>query len=84
MDSSGTTYFSPLPYISETLDNINLYLSKSTNKNNTIEKKEAIGNVCKWTKNITPGSEFPNDPLMVRKIIMFFKVCTLSQVYVLI
>lgn len=71
MDSSGTTYFSPLPYISDTLDDINLYLSNSTKKNNTIEK-EAIGNVCKWMKNITSGSEFPNDPIMVRKIHYIF------------
>jgi len=35
MDSSGTTYFSPPPYITNTLNDFNMYLS-----NNIIEKKK--------------------------------------------
>lgn len=33
MDVSGTTYFSPPPYITDTLNDINLYLSHRVNNN---------------------------------------------------
>ncbi|VVC41837.1 Hypothetical protein CINCED_3A016644 [Cinara cedri] len=79
MDSSGTTYFSPLgcitdtnlyhPQDMDTVDDINLYLSNNIKHNNTIEKK--FGNVCKWRKNITSNSEFFNSPE--------FKVITMSN-----
>lgn len=53
MDSSGTTYFSPPPYITDALNDINLYLY-----NNRIDKIETNKNVYKWTNNTNSGSEF--------------------------
>lgn len=50
MDSSGTTYFSPPPYITDALNDINLYLY-----NNKIETNK---NVYKWANSINTGSAF--------------------------
>ncbi|CAI6360832.1 unnamed protein product [Macrosiphum euphorbiae] len=59
MDSSGTTYFSPPSYITNTLNDINLYLANTVNYNNKIEKMEMNENVCNWTNNTFSGTEFP-------------------------
>lgn len=58
MDSSGTTYFSPPSYITNTLNDINLYLANTVNYNNKIEKMEMNENVCNWTNNTFSGTEF--------------------------
>ncbi|XP_026818822.1 uncharacterized protein LOC113557478 isoform X1 [Rhopalosiphum maidis] len=59
MDSSGTTYFSPPSYITDTLNDINLYLANTVNYDHRIEKIGINENVCNWTKNTFSGSDFP-------------------------
>jgi len=66
MDSSGTTYFSPPSYITNTLNDINLCLANTVNYNNRIEKIEMNENVCNWTNKTFSGTEFPIT--LVRKI----------------
>jgi len=72
MDSSGTTYFSPPSYITNTLNDINLYLANTVNYNNRIEKMEMNENVSNWTNNTFSGTEFPTT--LVNKINKFFFV----------
>ncbi|KAL4089521.1 hypothetical protein QTP88_024542 [Uroleucon formosanum] len=59
MDSSGTTYYSPPSYITNTLNDINLYLANTVNYNNRIDKMEMNENVCNWANNTFSGTEFP-------------------------
>lgn len=59
MDSSGTTYFSPPSYITNTLNDINLCLVNSVNYDHRIEKIETNENLRNWTNNTFSGSEFP-------------------------
>lgn len=59
MDSSGTTYFSPPSFITNTLNDINLYLSNTVSYNNMIENIDVKENVCNWTNNSFSASEFP-------------------------
>lgn len=58
MDSSGTTYFSPPPYITDTLTNIDLYLPDIIKNNDNIEKTKENVNVNKWANNNTFENEF--------------------------
>lgn len=56
MDRSGTTYFSSPPYINDSLNNINLYLSKSIKNNNKMEDIKTNENILKLSnKNINKG-----------------------------
>ncbi|XP_025202373.1 uncharacterized protein LOC112599613 isoform X2 [Melanaphis sacchari] len=59
MDSSGTTYYSPPSYITNTLNDINLYLTNTVNYDHRIEKFGINENVCNWTNNTFNDNEFP-------------------------
>lgn len=59
MDSSGTTYYSPPSYVTNTLNDINSYLANTVNYNNRIENMEINENVCNWTNNTFAGTDFP-------------------------
>lgn len=76
MDSSGTTYFSPPSYITNTLNDINLYLANTVSYNNRIEKLEMNANACNWTNNTFSGTEFPFT--LVSKMNQVFLVIIIS------
>ncbi|XP_015367821.1 PREDICTED: uncharacterized protein LOC107164491 [Diuraphis noxia] len=59
MDSSGTTYYSPPSYITNSLNDINSYLANTVNYNNRIEKMEINENVCNWTNNTFSDTDSP-------------------------
>jgi len=59
MDSSGTTYYSPPSYVTNTLNDINSYLANTVSYNNRIEKMGINENVCNWRNNTFSGTDFP-------------------------
>lgn len=61
MDVSGTTYFSPPPYITDTLNDINLYLSHRVN-NNITQLNESTYN---RTNNTVCDNEFSNTKVSI-------------------
>lgn len=61
MDNFGTTYFSSPPYITDTANDLNMYLS-----NNISEKMKPNKNIYKSEHNTTSGSE--SSYIIVRKI----------------
>lgn len=62
MDRSGTTYFSPSSYINDTLNSINVCLSKSIKNNNKIESNKKINILKLPDKNIFE-KEFSDIPV---------------------
>lgn len=72
MDSSGTTYFSPPPYIVNTLNNIDLYLPDIIKNNDSDEKKKENENVNKWVNNNTFGNELVD--VLVSILLTIFNV----------
>jgi len=72
MDSSGTTYFSPPSYVTNTLNDINLCLVNSVNYDHRIEKIETNENLRNWTNNTFSGSEFPVNQVNKINYLAFF------------
>lgn len=74
MDSSGTTYYSPPPFFTNTLNDINLYLPNSTKNNNEVVNIFTNENVDNWINDISSVYECPDTVVNKLNYIYFFYV----------
>lgn len=70
MDVFGTTYFSPPPYITDTLNDINLYLSHRVN-NNIIQANE---NTYNTTNTVVSDNESSNTQVSILSYLLYIYI----------